>query len=332
MRRRAKLAGRGAGRRIPAGRSLRRGVSRPAIQSRAKPGVQSGPRHRSACLSRSARSVSYALDIFGGITAQCRGAGGAGRSSAITIAVAAAYLALSGNIATQAINGLIAGLRAQIEGRTRGQSQRTTRKNLRLVKMPAGRRHGDDKVDVTTAQTRASPTTATLLPPLRQQLAVARDALTVFVGKTPGEWSPPDFDLAALHHLPPGRTAEPAVGDGAAAARHSRRRGASSMRNAALVWRSPPANLYPNFTLNASMCCRARPSSAISSPASTPPSTSAQTWRRPIFHGGTPQAQQRAAVDAFDAAWAAYRPDRDPEGFRPGRQTSCRRSSTTTRR
>jgi len=27
----------------------------------------------------------------------------------------------------------------------------------------------------------------------------------------------------------------------------------------------------------------------------------------PIFHGGTLQAQQRAAKDAFDATWAAYR-------------------------
>jgi hypothetical protein len=29
-------------------------------------------------------------------------------------------------------------------------------------------------------------------------LSVARDALTVYVGKTPADWSPPDFDLDGL--------------------------------------------------------------------------------------------------------------------------------------
>src|SRR4029450_6703380 len=38
----------------------------------------------------------------------------------------------------------------------------------------------------------------TLLPPLRQQLGVARHALTVLVGKAPGEWAPPGFVLDTL--------------------------------------------------------------------------------------------------------------------------------------
>src|SRR5262249_25512209 len=38
----------------------------------------------------------------------------------------------------------------------------------------------------------------TLLPPLRQQLSVARHALTVLVGKTPGGGAPPDFVLDPL--------------------------------------------------------------------------------------------------------------------------------------
>ena len=38
----------------------------------------------------------------------------------------------------------------------------------------------------------------TLRPPLLQQLSVARHALSVLVGKTPAEWSPPDFELQTL--------------------------------------------------------------------------------------------------------------------------------------
>src|SRR5262249_56162069 len=37
-----------------------------------------------------------------------------------------------------------------------------------------------------------------LLPPLRQQLSVANDALAILLGRFPAEWSPPGFDLDRL--------------------------------------------------------------------------------------------------------------------------------------
>src|ERR1700738_933360 len=38
----------------------------------------------------------------------------------------------------------------------------------------------------------------TLLPGLDQQLSVAKHALAVLVGRAPGNWSPPEFDLTAM--------------------------------------------------------------------------------------------------------------------------------------
>ena len=38
----------------------------------------------------------------------------------------------------------------------------------------------------------------TLLPGLDQQLSVAKHALAVLIGRAPGNWSPPEFDLTAM--------------------------------------------------------------------------------------------------------------------------------------
>src|SRR5258708_33118135 len=42
----------------------------------------------------------------------------------------------------------------------------------------------------------------TLLPPIRQQISVARHALSILLGRLPAEWVPPDFDLSEFT-LPP---------------------------------------------------------------------------------------------------------------------------------
>ena len=240
-------------------------------------------------------SVSYALDVFGGIKRQVEAQ--AALADVSDYQLAAAYLSLSGNITTQAIT--IAGLRAQIK--TVEVILADDQKNLDLVKT-AQAGGTATMVDVTTAQSQLA-NDRTLLPPLRQQLSVARDALTVYVGKTPADWSAPDFDLAGLTFPPVVPLSLPSEmvrqrPDILAAE-------AQLHADAALVGVAT-ANLYPSFTLNASVLQSATQLSNFFSGTYTAFDIGAN-MAAPIFHGGTLTAQQRAAKDAFDAAWASYR-------------------------
>jgi NodT family efflux transporter outer membrane factor (OMF) lipoprotein len=240
-------------------------------------------------------SVTYALDVFGAIKRQVEAQSAIADVSDYQLA--AAYLSLGGNITTQAI--AIAGLRAQIK--TVNALLADDQKNLDLVKT-AQAGGTATMVDVTTAQTQLA-NDRTLLPPLRQQLSVARDALTVYVGKTPADWRPPDFDLDALVlpsvvpvSLPSALVRQRPDILAAEAQLHA---------NAAQIGVAT-ANLYPNFTLNANVLQSATQLSNFFSGAYTAFNIGA-AMAAPIFHGGTLSAQRRAAKDAFDASWAAYR-------------------------
>jgi NodT family efflux transporter outer membrane factor (OMF) lipoprotein len=240
-------------------------------------------------------TVSYTFDVFGAVQRNVEAQSALADVS--NYQVAAAYLALSGNIATQAIT--IAGLRAQIK--TVDEIITDDQKNLNLVKtQQAG--GAATMVDVTTAQSQLDNDRA-LLPPLRQQLSVARDALAVYAGRTPADWSAPDFDLDVLVlpatvpvSLPSGLVRQRPDILAAEAQLHA---------NAALVGVAT-ANLFPKFTLTASIAQEATQLNNFFSSLYTGWSvlTAASA---PIFHGGTLTAQQRAAKDAFDASWAAYR-------------------------
>jgi len=240
-------------------------------------------------------TVSYALDVFGGIKRQVEAQSALADVSDYQLA--AAYLALTGNITTQAIP--VAGLRAQIK--TVEDILADDEKNLKLVKT-AQAGGTATMVDVTTAQTQLA-NDRTLLPPLRQQLSVARDALTVYVGRTPADWRPPDFDLNSLG-LPP---VVPVSLPSALVRQRPDILAAEAQlhANAALVGVAT-ANLFPNFTLNANVLQSATNLGNFFSGAYTAFNIGAN-MAAPIFHGGTLQAQQRAAKDAFDASWAAYR-------------------------
>jgi NodT family efflux transporter outer membrane factor (OMF) lipoprotein len=240
-------------------------------------------------------SVSYALDVFGGIKRQIEAQ--AALADVSDYQLAAAYLALSGNITNQAIT--IAGLRAQIK--TLEGIIGDDEKNLSLVKT-AQVGGTATMVDVTTAQTQLANDRA-LLPPLRQQLSVARDALTVFVGKTPADWRPPDFDLASLA-LPP--VVPVSLPSALVRQRPDILAAEAQLRAAAAQLGVATANLYPNFTLGANVLQSATQISDFFSGRYTAFNIGA-SMAAPIFHGGTLSAQQRAAKDALDASWAAYR-------------------------
>ncbi len=103
--------------------------------------------------------------------------------------MAAAYLSLTGNAVTEALT--IASIRAQIAAAN--DIIANDEQNLSLVKreLEAGEA---TSIEVESAQSQLE-NDRTFLPPLRQQLSAARNALSLLVGRTPVQWSPPDFDL-----------------------------------------------------------------------------------------------------------------------------------------
>jgi NodT family efflux transporter outer membrane factor (OMF) lipoprotein len=240
-------------------------------------------------------SVSYTLDVFGAIARQVENQ--AALADVSEYQLAAAYLSLTGNITSQAIT--IAGLRAQIK--TVEDILADDESNLKLVKT-AQAGGTATMVDVTTAESQLA-NDRTLLPPLRQQLSVARDALAVYVGRSPADWSPPDFQLTGLT-LP--KTVPVSLPSELVRQRPDILAAEAQLHATAANIGVATANLYPKITLGASVLQSATQLSNFFSGMYTAFNIGAE-MAAPIFHGGTLQAQQRAAKDAFDATWAAYR-------------------------
>jgi NodT family efflux transporter outer membrane factor (OMF) lipoprotein len=247
--------------------------------------------------------VSYALDVFGGVrrTVEQRKA----EAQSAHDELAAAYLTITGSAVTQAIE--IASLRAQLSAAE--QILAEDDQNLALVqrRFDAGKAA---RSELLTAQTqRASD--ATLLPPLRQQLAAARHALSVLAGELPSEWTPPDYELASLAlpgELPVSLPSELVRQRPDIRAAEARLHAASAAIGVAT------AQLFPSITLSGSVGTEALTSAALfSGPAAL--YTLAAGVATPIFRGGTLWNERRAAIDFYDASLASYQ-QTVLEGFR----------------
>jgi len=132
--------------------------------------------------------VSFDLDAFGGNKRRVE------QQAALvdlqTHRYEAAYLTLTGNVASQAL--LLASANAQrvaVETLLANDSR-----NLELVRM-AHLNGSTTQIDVALAETRLAQD-RTLLPPLAQQRDAARHALSILTGKGPADWIAPDFELA----------------------------------------------------------------------------------------------------------------------------------------
>jgi len=127
--------------------------------------------------------------------------------------------------------------------------------------------------------------------------------LSVLVGKTPAEWSPPPFDLEMLtlpgelpvtvpaqlvHERPDILSAE------------------AQLHAASAAIGVATAQLYPSVTLSPSWTLQ---TATIEGRFAGPDIAAEMAGAivAPIFHGGTLQAQERAAVDAYEADFAVYR-------------------------
>ncbi len=240
-------------------------------------------------------TVSYLPDVFGGTRRHVEQE--AALAEQQRYEVAAAYLTLTGNAVTQAIALASARLQLAAAESIIADDER----NLGLVKdtLAAGKAA---EVDVLTAESQLA-NDRTLVPPLRQQISTARHALAILVGKFPGEWSAPDFDLAELTlpgELPLSLPSELVRRRPDILAAEAQLHADSAAIGVAT------AQMFPSFPLSASFTAGAATTSALF-PAASSAWTLAAGLTAPIFHGGALDAQRKAAIAAFEASLATYR-------------------------
>lgn len=208
-----------------------------------------------------------------------------------------ARLNLIGNLVLQAI--ALASAMAQVEAVRDivGVDQR----NLDLVRISA-EAGKSAQLDVLTAQSQLAGDRA-LLPPLEQQASVARDALALLAGRSPGEAAPPPFELTALA-LP---EALPLTLPSSLVRSHPDIRAAEAqLRAANAAIGIATAQLYPTITLSASWAAGGASLGGVFNNG-THVWDMAADLLAPLFNGGTLAAQRAAAVDAYAAQLANYR-------------------------
>lgn len=238
--------------------------------------------------------VNYNLDIWGGTQRLIEER--AAQTEYQGYQMAAAYLSLTGNAVTQALT--IASIRAQIAAAN--DIIASDERNLSLVQreLEAGEA---TSIEVESAQSQLE-NDRTFLPPLRQQLSAARNALSLLVGRTPAEWSPPDFDLdriALPADLPIRVPAELVHRRPDILAAEAQLKAANAAVGVATV------ALFPNITLTAAY-------EQLSTSVGNWFALQNNAWNlaanltAPIFHGGELTAQKKTAIDAFDATRAGY--------------------------
>jgi NodT family efflux transporter outer membrane factor (OMF) lipoprotein len=240
-------------------------------------------------------SVSYALDVFG---AQRRL-----REQKHALAEAQAYqfagarLAVTGGVARTAIDaGRAQSQLDALEALIRDDEQ-TVAMVDRLTAL-----HLKTVVDLDAARSQLAADRA-LLPPVRQQLAVDRDALAVLVGKTPADAAIAEFRLEAFtlpQDLPVSVPAE------LVRRRPDVRAAEAELHAASAEVGVATAQLYPSLNLSGAITQESLSTSNLFTGAATGGFLAA-SLAAPLFHGGELRAHRRETMDAYDAALASYR-------------------------
>jgi NodT family efflux transporter outer membrane factor (OMF) lipoprotein len=240
-------------------------------------------------------TVAYDLDLFGGRRRATEEA--AARADYEARRADAAYLSLSGNVALQVMR--IASLRAQIAAVEAVVAD--DRRVLDLVRK-AERAGGEAPAAIDTSNAQLAEDEA-LAPPLHRDLDAARHQLALLVGKSPSQWSPPDFDFAGIT-IP---SAIPvSLPSSLVHSRPDILAAEADLHAATAAVGVATANLYPDIKLSANLT-----QSAID-PSDLFNSHLASGWAigpgvtLPIFHGGALRAQKRAAEADARASLARY--------------------------
>lgn len=239
-------------------------------------------------------TASYDLDVFGGTRRLIE------EESALadvkSYQLDAAYLSLTGNTVLQAVQ--IASLRAQLKAVD--DIVGIDRSNLDLVQKSHDAGVAPES-DVVSAQSQLA-SDETLRPPIEQQLSQAQHGLAILVGQAPGNWSPPQFDLAGL--TLPGEVPV-SLPSALVRQRPDILAAEAQLHVASAAVGVATANLYPNIRLSASATLAALQPSALFDKSSLIWSVAAGLTA-PVFHGGTLEAERRAAVDELRGTLADY--------------------------
>jgi len=239
-------------------------------------------------------NVGYALDVFGGNRRQIE------QHTALADAqryqLDAAYQTLTGNTVAEAIQ--VAAINAQLKAIQ--DILDLDQQTLKLVRTERLAGSVPD-TDVATAQSQFA-TDQTLLPAPEQQLDVARHALAVLLGRAPGDWSPPNLDLAAI--TLPGEVPVSLPSD-LVHQRPDILAAEANLHAASAAIGVATARLYPSITLSASVGTAAINPGQLFDPASLLWSIAAGL-SEPVFDGGTRKSEQRASLAAFRASAADY--------------------------
>lgn len=240
-------------------------------------------------------NVSYSLDLFGGSRRQLESL--RAQADYQQFQLQAAWLTLTANVVTAAIQE--ASLRDQVAATqdivTAEQEQMSVlRKQYALG--------GVSQADVLAQQARLSQVEATL-PPLKKQLALARNQLAALAGRFPSQASGAAFDLSALQ-LP--QQLPLSLPSQLVRQRPDIRAAEAQLHSASAEVGVATANMLPQITLTGAYGSVGTNPGQLFGPGS-------MIWNmgagllQPIIRGGELMHQRRAAVAAFDQAAARYR-------------------------
>jgi NodT family efflux transporter outer membrane factor (OMF) lipoprotein len=239
-------------------------------------------------------NVSYMLDYTGGVKRSIE------QQQALAEVqeheLSAAHLSLTGNVVLQALE--IASARARIRA-AEGILDEDAR-NVDLVRKALDE-GSVARVDLLSAESQLAQD-QTLMPPLRQELSVARHALAVLVGRPPGSWSAPDFELEDF--LPPSDLPM-TVPSELARRRPDIRSSEAQLHAATAAVGVATANLYPQIKLTGSLSQQALEVGDIFKDSANAFSL-AGNLTAPLFNGGRLRAERRASEAAMQAAFARY--------------------------
>jgi NodT family efflux transporter outer membrane factor (OMF) lipoprotein len=240
-------------------------------------------------------NVSYTLDVFGGLRRNVEAY--AAQVDYQQYEMLAAYLSLTSNIVTTAINE--ASLRGQIKATK--EIIAILERQLQIIEKQF-KVGGVAKTNVLTQETQLEQTKA-LLPPLEKSLAQTRDALAVLIGSPPGDANLPKLDLNKLT-LP---TTLPVSVPSALIKQRPDIAAAEALLHAACAQIGvATANLLPSFTVNGTWGAEASTPRLLFSPGTHIWDIQGQVTQI-LFNGGALWANRKATIANYDSYFAQYR-------------------------
>jgi NodT family efflux transporter outer membrane factor (OMF) lipoprotein len=240
-------------------------------------------------------SVSYVLDVFGGVRRQTESV--AAQAESQRYQLQATYLTLASNVTTTAIQE--ASLRAQLDAtndivRSESEALQILQRQYEL---------GSIAMTDVMAQEAALATTEATVPGLKKQLEQSRHALATLAGQFPSETADEHFELASLH-LP----GELPVTVPSELVRHRPdvRAAEAQLHSATAGVGVAIADMLPQLTLTGNQGGAATQFGQLFAAGNTF-WTGGASLTQMVFAGGTLLHKERAARAELDRAGAQYR-------------------------